>query len=170
MLQKKHPGYSVEKGWEGSERLWPWSRAKKSGIVAWMREDGNGDSISMKGLLIDLQRLDKEGHINTSPWRGREPGINMYPLLYLKWKARTALVVQWLRIHLPVQETQLWSLVLEDSTYGEAAKPASPRASAPQEKPLKWEAYGLQLESNPHSLQLEKAHMQQWRPSAPKNK
>ena len=41
MLQKEHSGYSVEKGWKsqdcggkGSERLLPWSRAGKAGIVA----------------------------------------------------------------------------------------------------------------------------------------
>ena len=34
MLQKEHPGYSVEKGREGSERLCPWCRARKAGTVA----------------------------------------------------------------------------------------------------------------------------------------
>ena len=33
-------------------------------------------------------------------------------------------MVQWLRIHLPVQRTQVRSLVQEDSTYRRAAKPA----------------------------------------------
>ena len=44
---------------------------------------------------------------------------------------------------------------------------ALPRASAPQhEKPPQWEAPTLELESNPHSLQLEKAGVQQWRAHA----
>ena len=36
---------------------------------------------------------------------------------------RTSLVVQWLRIHLPMQETWVQSLVWEDSTCHRAAKP-----------------------------------------------
>ena len=40
----------------------------------------------------------------------------------------------------------------------------------PQEKPPQWEAHTPQLESSPHSPELEKAHMQQQRPSATKNK
>ena len=45
-----------------------------------------------------------------------------------------------------------------------------PRAWAPQEKPPQWEACALQLESSSCSLLLEKAHMQQWRPSTAKHK
>ena len=36
---------------------------------------------------------------------------------------RTSLVVQWLRIHLPVQGTWVWSLIREDPTCRGAAKP-----------------------------------------------
>ena len=44
-----------------------------------------------------------------------------------------------------------------------------PRASAlQQKKSLQGEAGALQLESSPHLPQLEKAHMQQRRPSAVK--
>ena len=39
-----------------------------------------------------------------------------------------------------------------------------------QEKAPQWDGCTPQLESSPHSLQLEKARMQQWRPSAAKNK
>ena len=35
----------------------------------------------------------------------------------------TSLVVQWLRIHLPMQGTQVWALVWEDPTYRGATKP-----------------------------------------------
>ena len=46
-----------------------------------------------------------------------------------------------------------------------------PRARAPQhEKPLQWEAHAPQWGVAPHSLQLEKAHVHQQRPSAAKNK
>ena len=38
------------------------------------------------------------------------------------------------------------------------------------EKPLQWEAQALQLQSRPHSPQLEKTHVQQWRPNTAKNK
>ena len=47
----------------------------------------------------------------------------------------------------------------------------APRACAPQqEKPSQGEAHALQLESSPHSPQLEKACKQQQRPSTAKNK
>ena len=50
-------------------------------------------------------------------------------------------------------------------------KPAGPRAHAlQQEKPPQWETRTPQLESRPHSLQLEKACVQQPRPSAAKYK
>ena len=89
-----------------------------------------------------------------------------------------------------MQGTQVWSLIQEDSTCCGATKPVSgnywdcalghwatatvnpscPSAFAlQQEKPLPWEAHGLQLESNPHSLQLVKARVQQRRPSTAKN-
>ena len=46
-----------------------------------------------------------------------------------------------------------------------------PRARAPQqEKPPQWEACTWQLESSPHSLQLEKAYAQQRRPGEAENK
>ena len=68
----------------------------------------------------------------------------------------TSLVVQWSRIHLPMQGTSIWSLVWDDATCFEAAKPTChndrtqvlqlakatyPRAWARQpEKPPQWEA------------------------------
>ena len=39
------------------------------------------------------------------------------------WSAGTSLVAQWLRIHLPMQGTQVWSLVQEDPTCRGATKP-----------------------------------------------
>ena len=72
-----------------------------------------------------------------------------------------------------MQETRVQSLVQEDPTCRAATKPVyhSYWARAPQqEKPPQWEACGLQLESSPHSLQLEKAYMQQRRPSTATNK
>ena len=36
---------------------------------------------------------------------------------------RTSLVVQWFRIHLPVQETRVQSMLWEDPTINKATKP-----------------------------------------------
>ena len=55
-------------------------------------------------------------------------------------------MAQWERIHLPMQETRIWSLAWEDPT-----KPVSHSywACAPQqEKPLLWEAHALPLEKS----------------------
>ena len=85
---------------------------------------------------------------------------------WLKNSSRTSLVVQWLRICLQKQGSQIWSLVWEDPTRHGTAKPASlnpwdhllqllkpkcPRAGTVQERPLQWEAWA-----------------QQWRPRQPK--
>ena len=49
-------------------------------------------------------------------------------------------------------------------------KPTHPTAHAPQqEKPLQWEAYAPQLESSSHLPQVEKARVQQPRPTTDKN-
>ena len=45
---------------------------------------------------------------------------------FIHWKISTegtSLVVQWLRIHLPMQGTWVWSLVQEDATWHRATKP-----------------------------------------------
>ena len=64
----------------------------------------------------------------------------------LHWPG-TTLVVQWLRIRLPMQGTQVRALVREDPTCRRATKPlchnywSPPRARAlQQEKPPQWEA------------------------------
>ena len=44
----------------------------------------------------------------------------------IKKQKRTSLVVQWLGIHLLMQQTLVQSLVREDSTCGEATKPMCP--------------------------------------------
>ena len=45
----------------------------------------------------------------------------------MKMPSRTFLVVQWIRIHLPMQETQVQSLVWEDSTCHRATKAHVPK-------------------------------------------
>ena len=96
-------------------------------------------------------------------------------------------MAQWSKIHLPMQERQVQSLVWENPTCCGAAKPVhhshwacaletteacarnqwacaletseacAPRACASQEKPRQVEAQAPQLEISPHLLQLEKA-------------
>ena len=54
----------------------------------------------------------------------------LYPLIK-EFQGGTALVVQWLRIHLPMHETRVRSLVWEDPTGLEAAKPTCATAAEP---------------------------------------
>ena len=57
------------------------------------------------------------------------------------------------------------------SPHAATTEAQEPRAHAPQqEKPPQWEALIPQWRVAPHSLQLEKACTQQWRPSTAKNK
>ena len=90
-----------------------------------------------------------------------------------RFKVRgTSLVVQWLRIHLPMQGTRVQSLVWEDPTCRGATKPVSHNYWACMSQLLK--PVGLEPmlhnkrshHSKPHSPQLEKAHAQQRRPNA----
>ena len=105
-------------------------------------------------------------------------------------------VVQWVRIHLPMQGTRVCSLVKEDSTCLGATKsvchnyracalePVShncnlraatsdvctPRACVPQEKTPATRSPCTTTQSSPYSPQLGKARMQQQRPSTTKDK
>ena len=79
--------------------------------------------------------------------------------------SRVSLVVQWLRMCLPRQVTQVRFPLQEDPTYLSAAKPincwsacAWSLCSRQQEKPPRWEVPTPQLESGLRSLQLRKAH------------
>ena len=59
----------------------------------------------------------------------------------------------------------------QQSPCAAATEAHSPRACAVrQEKPPQQEAYVPQIQSTPDSLQLEKSHEQQWRPSMAKTK
>ena len=93
---------------------------------------------------------------------------------------RTSLVVQWIRIHLPMQGTWVRFLVQEDSTSCGAAKPVYYSSWAQTLEPLTTateaqvpnslcsttrEAISMR---SPHLPQLEKARSQQHRPSAAK--
>ena len=97
--------------------------------------------------------------------------------VFKKQRLEASLVVQWLRIHLPMQGTWVRALVREDPTCHGATKPVchnywacaleptnhnywSPRSTTteahtprvralPQEKPLQWEARTLQQRVDP---------------------
>ena len=116
------------------------------------------------------------------------------------WKfsaSQASLVAQWLRVRLPMQGTRVRALVQEDPTCRGATKPVCHSywactlepanhnywAHVPQLlKPVRLEpvlptreATAMRspcttTKSSPRSLQLEKAHVQQQRPNAAKNK
>jgi len=112
----------------------------------------------------------------------RKDNMNGYlEILKCDWqneeKCRAFLVVQWLRICLPIQGTQIPSLVREDSTCCVATKPMCQNCQACALEPVNhyWthvprEACASQLESSPHLQQLEEAHVGQQRPNARRKK
>ena len=71
---------------------------------------------SILGLLCWLERPFWSNCSN-------EKGQKWFSLCQLKHACRTALVVQWLTISLPMQGTWVWSLVWEDPTCCRATKP-----------------------------------------------
>ena len=98
----------------------------------------------------------------------------LFPQLLIKknyWGA--SLVAQWWGICLPIQETQVRSLVWEDPTCCRAAKPVHHNSGAwepqllksmrsiacapKQGRSLQWAAGALHLETGPCSSQLEKS-------------
>ena len=84
---------------------------------------------------------------------------------------RTILVVQWLRMLLPMQGTQVQSLVWEDPTCCESTKPLSYNYGAHALEPvlMNKRSHHIKMKSSAHWLQLEKVCTQQ-RPSTTKNK
>ena len=94
-----------------------------------------------------------------------------------------SLVAQWLRIRLPMQGTRVWALIREDPTCRGATKPVrhnywahtpqllKPACLEPVLRNKRSHRNGKPAhKSSPRSLQLEKAHVQQRRPNAAKNK
>ena len=106
---------------------------------------------------------------NDPIWRTERE--NKWKKFFKKQNLGTFVVVQPLRINLPVPGTHVWSLLHEDSTCCGATKLncGSPRAHA-QEKSPQREACAPQLESSTRLLQPKRAYAQQRRPSAAKNK
>ena len=89
-------------------------------------------------------------------------GLSVVGALDLRNKSWVSLVVQWLRICLPVWGTWVQSLVQEDSkAMLQLLKPTCPGDhTLQQEKTPPGETYAPRLESRPHSPQLKKAHIQ----------
>ena len=105
--------------------------------------------------------------------QSEEQRENKWKKNFFKQNLGTFVVVQPLRISLPVQGTQVWSLLQEDSSCWGATKLncGSRRAHAlQQEKSPQREACAAQLDCSTRLLQPKRAHAQQRRPSAAKNK
>ena len=89
---------------------------------------------------------------------------------------RTSLVVHWLRICLPMQGTYFQSLVWEDPTCCRATKSVRQDSWArdleflPYHETAAMKSLHTTLEGSPCLPQLEKAPIQQWRPSVAENK
>ena len=85
----------------------------------------------------------------------------------------TFMVVQWLRIFLPMPGTQVQSLVQEDPTCHGATKPMYHNSWARALEPMshnKRSHHTLRLESSPTSSQLEKACVYAWKSKTTENK
>ena len=96
--------------------------------------------------------------------------------LYIKEYQKASFAVQWLRILLAMQGTPVWSLVWEDLTCCGATKPmcstfwsldAQSLLSATG-KANAMKSLHTAMKPRPHSPQLEKACVQQQRPTATK--
>ena len=93
---------------------------------------------------------------------------------------KNRLPMQGTRVRAPVQEDptcrgatkpmrhNYWACALEPASHNYWAR--VPGARAPQEKPPQWEARAPQRRVAPAHRQLEKAHVQQQRPNAARNK
>ena len=114
------------------------------------------------GMEMKLISTSSPGHQAEGHWR-KDP-------------FETSLVVQWLGVCLPMQGTWVRSLVREvpichGATCIKTTEACVPRAhTLQQEMPPQWEVCTAQLEHGSRSLQLEKARMQQRRPSTAMNK
>ena len=68
-----------------------------------------------------MAEVDKHNEM----WKRSQQRIYLHALLTKQEGYGTSLVAQWLRIHLPLQETRVWSLIQEDPTCHGATKPIS---------------------------------------------
>ena len=130
-----------------------------SHVTLGLQVEGCPGALCLEPVFPDWQASNLAPTLSNS-WAGRklQKMLQAFPLL--KVLMRAFFMVQWLRIHLPMQGTWVWSL-FQDPTCPGASKPVChnywvpfPRAHAPQQEE-QWEAW---------ALQLEKACVQQQRP------
>ena len=77
-------------------------------------------------LLKLFQKLQRKKHSQTHSRRPPSPWYqNQTEILQKKKITGTSLVVQWLRVRLPMQRTQVWAVVWEDPTCRGATEPVS---------------------------------------------
>ena len=114
--------------------------------------------------LPKLMSLILPHKVNVFTWNRFSSGADMTQsrlFCFLKNTTnRTSLVVQWIKIYLPMQGTQVRFLVGDDSTCCRATKPVGHDCwvhALQQAKPLQWEACAPQQRVALCSLQLEKA-------------
>ena len=163
-------------------------------IIAFWRKKRNinilisCDFTLISEMIRDRKTTDDHTHLRTeekwyalekppvskgsAQWTGKWYLLPLFPTAckyWLKEWSRASLVVQWLRICLPMQRTQVRALVWEGPTCRGSTGPVSHNywacasgACAPQqERPRRWEA---------HAPQLEEALAQKRRPNTDKNK
>ena len=117
------------------------------------------DALTLSVECVSLHTYHFVFHWILSVMRHQEPA------------SQTSLVVRQIRICLPVQGTQVWSLVQEDSTRHGTTKPVDHDYWNPHTLELalcnKRRHCKKQLQRwDARTLQLEKARAQQWRPRA----
>ena len=108
-------------------------------------------SLQIKGPPLTSKKDENRlawGHIPMTFQNARERDFPDSPVIKTPC-FRTFLVVQWIRIHLPMQGTWVWSLVQKDSTCRGATKPESCRLS------LRSRPWETQLLKPAHSRSLE---------------
>ena len=93
-------------------------------------------------------QMNKLKWLNSEPAHTHKRPAEIKTLFCSKSESRASLVVQWLRICLPMQETRVRALVWEDPTCRGATRPmshnywacASEACAQQQERPRQWEA------------------------------
>jgi len=159
---------------------------------AWLKLQGCL-GITYATSLLGCQDPESGGDLGTILLSHRRKGICVYIWLIhfiVQWKLiqhckatipqlknnnnGTSLVVQWIKICLPMQGTRVRSLVQEDSTCRGATKPMyhnywSPRTLVPVSHDKKRSPWTI-VKSSSCLPQLEKAYVQQWRFSTAKIK
>ena len=103
------------RGWLGVQRLWA---EKDKGDANMIQGHVKGKCVCVGGCACVCMCV-------CASWRERDKDYKYKERISGEKKGgrRTSLVVQWLRIHLPMQVTQVWSLVWEDPTCHRATKP-----------------------------------------------